>query len=142
MPKITHIALKVKDIAETSRFYETVFGFQHVNTVHREGRRGSHISRHLTDGAMDLTLMQYEHEDADEADFSGPAPCIHHFGIEVDDVDAFAAALTASGGEILSQPGKLPVKFRAPGGPVAEVVPRDRYRKKTLAEGTHGPVIE
>ncbi len=142
MPKITHISLKVADIETTSRFYETVFRFRHVNTVHREGRRGSHISRHLTDGTIDLTLMQYEHEDADEADLAGPAPCIHHFGIEVDDVDAFAQALTAAGGEILSAPGKLPVKFRAPGGPVAEVVPRGRYRKQTLEAGTHGPVIE
>jgi len=142
MPKITHISLKVEDVDKTSRFYESVFGFRHVNTVHREGRRGSHISRHLTDGNMDLTLMQYEHEDADEADFSGPAPCIHHFGIEVDDVEAFAQALTAAGGEVLSEPGKLPVKFRAPGGPVAEVVPRDRYKKQTLATGTHGPVVE
>ena len=141
MPKITHIALKVNDVEKTSRFYETVFGFAHVNTVHREGTRGSHVSRHLSDGTMDLTLMQYEHEDADEADFSGPAPCIHHFGIEVDDVEAFAKALTASGGEILSAPGKLPVKFRAPGGPVAEVVPRGRYKKNTIEAGTHGPVI-
>jgi len=141
MPKITHIALKVNDIDETSRFYETVFGFAHVNTVHREGTRGSHVSRHLSDGTMDLTLMQYEHEDADEADFSGPAPCIHHFGIEVDDVEAFAKALTAAGGEVLSAPGKLPVKFRAPGGPVAEVVPRGRYKKNTIEAGTHGPVI-
>ena len=142
MPKITHISLKVNDIETTSRFYETVFGFTHVNTVHRAGKRGSHVSRHLTDGVMDLTLMQYEHEDADEADFAGPAPCIHHFGIEVDDVEAFARALTASGGEILSEPGKLPVKFRAPGGPIAEVVPRGRYEKETIAEGGHGPVVE
>ena len=141
MPKITHIALKVNDVEKTSRFYETVFGFAHVNTVHREGTRGSHVSRHLSDGTMDLTLMQYEHEDADEADFSGPAPCIHHFGIEVDDVEAFAKALTAAGGEVRSAPGKLPVKFRAPGGPVAEVVPRGRYKKNTIEAGTHGPVI-
>ncbi len=142
MPKITHIALRVDDVARTSRFYETVFGFRHVNTVHREGRRGNHISRHLTDGTMDLTLMQYEHEAADEADLAGPAPCIHHFGIEVDDVEAFAVALAEAGGEIVSEPGKLPVKFRAPGGPIAEVVPRDRYKKKTIEEGAHGPVIE
>ncbi len=142
MAKITHIALKVDDLDRTSAFYETVFGFSHVNTVHREGKRGSHISRHLTDGTMDLTLMKYEHEDADEADLAGPAPCIHHFGIEVDDVEDFAKALSEAGGEIVSAPGKLPVKFRAPGGPLAEVVPRDRYKKTTLATGMHGPVVE
>ncbi len=64
------------------------------------------------------------------------------FGIEVDDVEDFAQALSAAGGEIVSAPGKLPVKFRAPGGPLAEVVPRDRYKKTMLATGTHGPVVE
>lgn len=142
MPRITHIALRVADVEKTSRFYETAFGFTHVNTVHREGRRGSHVSRHLTDGVMDLTLMQYEHDEADEADLSGPAPCIHHFGIEVDDVDAFAKALAEAGGEVVSEAGKIPVKFRAPGGPVAEVVPRGRYKKETIAAGAHGPVVE
>lgn len=142
MPKITHISLKVNDIEKTSRFYETVFGFRHVNTVHREGRHGSHVSRHLTDGTMDLTLMQYEHEGADEADLAGPAPCIHHFGIEVDDVEAYAKAMRDAGAEIVSEAGKLPVKFRAPGGPVAEVVPRDRYKKKTIEAGAHGPVVD
>ena len=142
MSRITHIALRVDDAEATSRFYETVFGFSHVNTVHREGRRGSHTSRHLTDGDMDLTLMQYESDDADEADLAGPPPCIHHFGIEVDDVEAFTRALVAAGGEVVSEPGKLPVKFRAPGGPIAEVVPVGRYEKKSLAEGVHGPVVE
>ena len=142
MPKITHISLKVKDVETTSRFYETVFGFRHVNTVLREGKRGSHVSRHLTDGDTDLTLMQYEHEGADEADLAGPAPCIHHFGIEVDDVEAYARAMVEAGAEIVSAPGKLPVKFRAPGGPVAEVVPRGRYEKDLLAEGGHGEVVE
>ncbi len=142
MPKITHISLKVADAERTSRFYEAVFGFTHVHTVQREGARGGHISRHLTDGTTDLTLMQYESEQADEADFAGPAPCIHHFGIEVDDVDAVAKALTAAGAEILSAPGKLPVKFRAPGGPVAEIVPRDRYKKATIEAGTHGAIVK
>ena len=142
MPRITHISLKVADVEMTSRFYETVFGFSHVNTVHREGKHGNHVSRHLTDGVMDLTLMQFEHDGADEADLAGPAPCIHHFGIEVDDVEAFAKALSAAGGEIVSEAGKLPVKFRAPGGPVAEIVPRGRYRKKTIAAGVHGPVVD
>ena len=133
MPRITHIALKVDDIGKTSAFYETVFGFRHVNTVQHEGRMGNHISRHLTDGIMDLTLINYEHENADQASLAGPAPCIHHFGIEVDDVDVFVEKLAASGAKILSEPGKLPVKFQAPGGPISEVVPEGRYQK-TISE--------
>ncbi len=142
MPKITHIALRVNDAEATRKFYETVFGFEHINTVHREGKKGSHISCHLSDGAMDLSIMQYESDEADEADLAGPPPCIHHFGIEVEDMEAFQKTLEASGAQIVSEPGKLPVKFRAPGGPIAEIIPVGRYKKKTLAGGAHGPVIE
>lgn len=142
MARITHIALRVDDIEATSRFYETVFGFRHVKTVRRPGKRGDHISRHLTDGATDLSLLQYESDSADEADLSGPPPCIHHFGIEVEDLESYAAALEKAGAQIVSAPGKLPIKFRAPGGPIAEIVPIGRYQEKTLADGTHGPVVE
>ena len=122
MPKITHIALRVNDAEATRKFYETVFGFEHINTVHREGKKGSHISCHLSDGAMDLSIMQYENDEADEAGLAGPPPCIHHFGIEVEDMDAFQKSLADSGAQIVSEPGKLPVKFRAPGGPIAEII--------------------
>ncbi|GAB4169505.1 MAG: hypothetical protein OHK0024_05130 [Thalassobaculales bacterium] len=141
MARINHIALKVDDIEKTSRFYEEVFGFRHVNTVLRKGRTGDHVSRHLTDGYMDLTLMKYDSEGASEADLAGPAPCIHHFGMEVDDPEGLAERIQALGGEVVSDPGHVPIKFRAPGGPVAEVVPAGRYDKQTLAGGVHGKVL-
>ncbi|MDX1435137.1 MAG: VOC family protein [Gammaproteobacteria bacterium] len=142
MARINHIALKVTDLQSASRFYEQVFGFRHVNTVQRKLARGNHVSRHLTDGYMDLTLIYYESENAEEADLAGSGPCIHHFGIEVDDPAAFAAEVQRMGGEIVSAPGVTPIKFRAPGGPIAEVVPPKRYDKQTLAEGVHGEVLE
>jgi predicted enzyme related to lactoylglutathione lyase len=139
---IRHIAFKVVDIARERTFYETVFGYRHVNTVRRKGTHGDHISCHLSDGHLDLTLIQYESETSDEADFAGPAPCIHHIGMEVDDLDDFVRKIREGGGTILTAPGHIPVKFRSPGGPVAEVVPRDRWEKKTLARGEHGEVLE
>jgi hypothetical protein len=33
------------------------------------------------------------------------------------------------GCEIISDPGVIPIKFRAPGGTVAEIVPKARYKK-------------
>ena len=138
---IKHIAFKVLDAEKERVFYEQVFGYKHVNTVRRKGMNGDHISHHMTDGYMDLTLIQYENEHADEADFAGAAPCIHHIGMEVEDLDAFIASIESTGGEILTAPGHLPVKFRSPGGPVAEVVPMKRWEKQTLAAGVHGEVL-
>ena len=138
---IKHIAMRVLNIDESRKFHETVFGYKHVNTVLRKGKHGDHISCHMTDGYMDLTLIHYETANADEADFAGPAPCIHHIGMEVEDLDAFIKDITENGGEILTEPGHLPVKFRSPGGPVAEVVPMERWEAKTLSAGVHGKVL-
>jgi catechol 2,3-dioxygenase-like lactoylglutathione lyase family enzyme len=140
--RIKHIAMRVLNIDESRAFYEKVFAYKHVNTVLRKGKVGDHISCHMTDGYMDLTLIHYETPDSDEADFAGPAPCIHHIGMEVADLDAFVAGIKESGGEILTEPGHLPVKFRSPGGPVAEVVPMKRWEAETLSAGVHGAVLE
>ncbi|MBX9464323.1 MAG: VOC family protein [Aquamicrobium sp.] len=118
MAKIVHISLKVDDIEASSAFYRDIFGFEIVRTEMKAGR----VTRGMTDGAMDLTLMRYDSEDAPEATISGRGPCIHHFGIEVDDRHAFAEKVRAAGGEILSKPEAKAIKFRTPHGIVAEVI--------------------
>ena len=44
-------------------------------------------------------------------------------------LDKMAAEIKKLGCEIISDPGVVPVKFRAPGGTVAEIVPTARYKK-------------
>ena len=84
----------------------------------------------MTDGQLDFTLMKYdEGTTSAESRAAGDKPCIHHFAIEVDDVAARAADLKKYGCEIISDPGVIPVKFRAPDGIVAEIVPAERYEK-------------
>jgi catechol 2,3-dioxygenase-like lactoylglutathione lyase family enzyme len=136
-PRIRHIAFKVEDAEGESAFYQQVFGYRETRTVRHEGRGGGHISHHLSDGLTDLTLLQYDGEHSEQADFSGPAPCIHHIGIEVEDLDAFVAAVRANAGEILSAPGTLPVKFRSPRGPVCEVAPIGRWHALPTPRDKH-----
>lgn len=129
MNRIVHLALKVEDLDKTTDFYQRVFGFREVET--RKTR--DHLSRHLTDGAIDFTLIKYdEGTQSAESKASGEGPCIHHFAIEVEDVDAYAAEIKKYGCEIVSDPGVIPVKFRAPGGTVAELVPVGRYKNSQL----------
>jgi lactoylglutathione lyase len=125
MARIVHIALKVDDLEKTTQFYENVFGFKVVET----GQVRDHTSRHLSDGAIDLALIKYDSEESAEARASGAGPCIHHFAIEVEDFDRAVADIGKLGCEIISDPGVVPVKFRAPGGTVAEIVPPARYKK-------------
>ena len=122
--KIVHIALKVNDLETSTKFYEDVFGFRQVTT--HDGGKG-HVSRHLTDGNIDLALMVYESENAPEATLSGPGPCIHHWGAEVDDVKVAAEKIKQLGGEIYDPLDKGVIKFRSPDGTMAELVQKDRY---------------
>ena len=63
MNRIVHLALKVEDLEKTTEFYQKVFGFREVET--RKTR--DHLSRHLTDGAIDFTLIKYD-EGTDSAE--------------------------------------------------------------------------
>ncbi len=117
MARIVHLAIKVDDLESASRFYQEVFGFTHTETTSRRG----HTSCHLSDGTFDLALLKYESEATTEADYAGPGPRIHHFGIAVENTESFEEQLRRYGCEILSKPGVMPIKFRAPGGVVAEI---------------------
>src|SRR5918994_5919481 len=125
MARIVHIALKVDDLEKATEFYEKGFGFVEMET----GQVRDHTSSHLSDGSIDLALIKYDSEESAEARASGSGPCIHHFAIEVDDFDQSVAEIRKQGCEIISDPGVVPVKFRAPGGTVAEIVPPARYKK-------------
>jgi len=125
MSRIVHLALKVDDLERTSQFYESVFGFRQTNTQ----KVRDHTSRHLTDGTLDFTLIKYDAEESAESLAAGSGPCIHHFAIEVDDMDKYVAEIKKYGCEIISDPGVIPIKFRAPGGTIAEIVPVGRYKR-------------
>ena len=130
MNRIVHISLKVDDVKRTGDFYHQVFGFQDAET--RKTR--DHVSRHMTDGQIDFTLMKYdEGTQSAESRASGDGPCIHHFAIEVEDIAKATGQIRERGCEVVSDPGVVPVKFRAPGGTVAELVPVGRYKNEASA---------
>lgn len=126
MSRIVHLALKVDDLERTAEFYKEVFGFVEVKTE----KVRDHTSRHLTDGGIDVSLVKYDADTRSaESAAAGDSPCIHHFGVEVEDLDAATRQIRSYGCEVISDPGVIPVKFRAPGGTVCELVPKGRYRK-------------
>jgi lactoylglutathione lyase len=128
MNRIVHIALKVDNLKASTEFYEKVFGFKESKTE----KVRDHTSRHLSDGAIDLSIMQYDAgTQSAESKAAGEGPCIHHFAVEVDDIKAAEKEVRAHGCEMISDPGIIPVKFRAPGGTVCELVPKGRYTKNS-----------
>ena len=122
--KVAHIAIKVDDLAAAGEFYETVLGFTDV----RRGRVRDHYSRHMTDGSIDVALIKYDGDaSSNEAKAAGTGPCIHHIGFAVDELDVQMRELERRGMEIISEPGVVPVKFRVPGGTIAEFAPSVHY---------------
>ncbi len=74
--------------------------------------------------------MQYDAgTKSKESSAAGDGPCIHHFALEVADIDDATRQIKSYGSEIVSDPGVIPVKFRAPGGTIAELVPVGRYKR-------------
>jgi len=128
MSRIVHLALKVEDLERTTEFYQKVFGFREMNTE----KVRDHTSRHLSDGVLDVALIKYDaNTQSAESKAAGEGPCIHHFAVEVDSIDVATRQVKSYGCEIISDPGVIPVKFRAPGGTVCELVPKGRYKKPT-----------
>jgi len=123
--RIAHLAIKVDNLEAAGEFYEKVFGFRDV----RQGQNRDHYSRHMTDGSIDIALVKYdEGSQTKEALALGKRTGIHHFGFEVDNVEAFTAELKKRDLEIISNPGVIPVKFKVPGGGVAEVAPHKHFK--------------
>ena len=73
--------------------------------------------------------MIYESEDVEEAQLSGPGPCIHRWASKSRIARAMSRKIKANGGTIISEPGEGALKFRAPDGTVAEIVGAGRYKK-------------
>jgi catechol 2,3-dioxygenase-like lactoylglutathione lyase family enzyme len=124
MARIVHIALKVEDLEKSTKFYEDVFGLYQLKTGHTRG----HTSRHMTEGTIDLALMTYDNEEEPEATLSGPGPCIHHFGVEVEDREAIMKKVVENGGQVFSDPEEGALKFRGADGCMQEIVGVGRYK--------------
>ncbi|HEX9392436.1 MAG TPA: VOC family protein, partial [Usitatibacteraceae bacterium] len=113
---------------KAGEFYQKVFGFADAETK----KTRDHTSRHMTDGEIDFALLKYDAgTQSAESRAAGDGPCIHHFAVEVDNIEESTKQILSYGCKIVSDPGVIPVKFHAPGGTVAELVPRGRYKRKT-----------
>lgn len=118
---IQAITLFVEDLDEAKRFYQDVFGLPIVfqtddSAVFRFG--GTLVNLLAVESAAELVTPAGVGDPADGARFQ--------FTIEVEDVDALAAELTARGVTLLNGPMDRPwgvrtASFRDPGGHIWEI---------------------
>ena len=107
MPRIKHIALTTKDPGKTAAFYKEAFGLQEI-------RRSPNGAVFLTDGYINVAILNFKTEkDADVGahgpNFSG----IHHFGIEVEDLDEASQRLEHAQGKRLTEKDGLDIEMAA-----------------------------
>ncbi len=120
--KLRHIAISVPDLAKAAAFYENAFGLK------RESE--SEIAIRLSDGTVNLTLLNFP-TDADAgdergADFVG----LHHIGVWVDDLEQAGEDIKKAGGTFQNMDAaEIPIenaehKYRDPFGVVIDVSTR------------------
>lgn len=118
MAKLRHIAISVPDLEKAAAFYENSFGLERVSE--------SKIAVRLSDGTVNLTLLNFP-TDADAGDERGKDFVgLHHFGILVDDLDETGRMIEANGGKYHAIHGDIPIenaerKYRDPNGVVIDI---------------------
>jgi catechol 2,3-dioxygenase-like lactoylglutathione lyase family enzyme len=109
MPRIKHIALTTKEPAKVAAFYKDAFGMQEI-------RRAPNGAVFLTDGYINLAILNWKTQKSADVGANGPNYSgIHHFGFEVEDLDEAAAKLERAGGQRLEEKGETGMEMAAGG---------------------------
>jgi predicted enzyme related to lactoylglutathione lyase len=118
--RIRHIALCVKDIEETAKFYEKAFGLK--RTKINEGKTA--FNCYMSDGEINLALLQYKGEEGSGVPKGWTG--IHHFGFQCDDLPAQQKQIEKAGGTFFYDLGDpdddgFERKFHDPNGIVFDI---------------------
>jgi predicted enzyme related to lactoylglutathione lyase len=121
--RLRHFAIVVKDLQKAARFYESVFELKRVG----EETLDFAAAVYLTDGVINLALLNYKGERgsglANAKDFVGA----HHFGFQVDDLAETQKRIEAAGGKFFFDLGNdaekenFERKFKDPDGIIFDI---------------------
>ena len=123
MAKIKHIAMAVPDPEKSAKFYIETFGMKVV------GRTESALADgvYLTDGTINLALLNYKTDEAAGKERGKDYVGVHHIGFVVDDLDGSGKEIENNGGQFFLD---LPIekeslyyekKYRDPDGIIFDI---------------------
>ena len=130
--RLRHVAVVVRDLEKSARFYEGVFGLKRVGQETLDFAAAIYLS----DGVINLALLNYKGERGSGLknwkDFVGA----HHFGFQVDDLAGTQKKIEAAGGEFFFDLGdtekeNFERKFKDPDGVIFDI-------SRKGWQGTHG----
>jgi len=92
MAKLRHVAVVVRDLEAATRFYERIFDMKRAFEV-------KNTAVYLTDGIMNLALLNYAVVNRPGSKTADGRLGIHHLGFRVADLKAAQDAIEAAGGQ-------------------------------------------
>lgn len=98
MAKLRHIAIAAEDPYATAEFYKRAFDFVEVRRTESKGEKSTY-GVFLSDGTISLAILRFGWDQGPGLDFRG----IHHFGVLVNDVDAYTEKLEKLGAECFAK---------------------------------------
>ena len=130
MARIRHIAIASDDPGKAAAFFKAAFGLREVRSngidaVSGAAAPGAAVG--LTDGELNLTFIKFAVDQTGVGlDYSG----LHHFGVQVDDMDEHTVLLEGLGAPCIAGRDAIPpgahleIKFRGPDGVVFDISDR------------------
>ena len=121
--RLRHIAVVVRDLEKAARFYEGAFGLKRVG----EETLDFASAIYLTDGVVNLALLNYHGKRGSGLDDAKNFVGAHHFGFQVDDIAATQKKIEALGGKFFFDLGddqekeNFERKFKDPDGVIFDI---------------------
>ncbi len=104
MARIKHIAIATEDLEGTTKFYMEGLGLTKAGEVDNPVAKGVY----LTDGYINLAVLQFLDDFVATTEGSPKYRGVHHFGLEVEDLEASRKQIEAAGAVHKSHPGADP----------------------------------
>jgi catechol 2,3-dioxygenase-like lactoylglutathione lyase family enzyme len=120
MARIRHIAIATRDLEATKRFYIEGLGLKEVGKINTPTSEGCY----LTDGHVNFAILKFKYDEPAKTEGTLRYTGIHHFGLEVENMEEARAQIEKAGAvhrpypgtEEMVKRGNVEVKFSGPDG--------------------------
>jgi catechol 2,3-dioxygenase-like lactoylglutathione lyase family enzyme len=120
MARIRHIAIATRDLEGTKKFYIEGLGLKEVGKINTPTSEGCYLS----DGHVNFAILKFKYDEPAKTEGTLKWTGIHHFGLEVEDMEEARARIEKAGAvhrpypgtEEMAKRGNVEVKFSGPDG--------------------------
>jgi catechol 2,3-dioxygenase-like lactoylglutathione lyase family enzyme len=120
MARIRHIAIATRDLEGTKKFYIDGLGLKEVGKINTPTSEGCYLS----DGHINFAILKFKYDEPAKTEGTLKYTGIHHFGLEVENMEEARAQIEKAGAvhrpypgtEEMAKRGNVEVKFSGPDG--------------------------